>query len=90
MPSFAARGINQKGLTGRHTAQFLTPAVVDSIRKRNISEQQQSQIDFRTQIMPLLMKEMAYAWRCATSQKHIEPQTFVATEQEVTQIERIL
>ncbi|CDH23587.1 FAD/NAD(P)-binding protein [Xenorhabdus bovienii] len=87
---FAGRGINQKGLIGRHIAQFLTPAAVEVIRQQNISELQTQQIDFESQILPLLIKEMAYAWRCAEAQKYLDPNTFVPEKEEIEKIERVL
>lgn len=87
---FAGRGINQKGLIGRHTGQFLTPAVVEAIAASNIAERNSKQIDFQSQILPLLIKEMAYAWQCALMQTRLDPDTFSADEHVVAQIEQVL
>lgn len=87
---FSGRGINQKGLTGRHTAQFITTNAVESIRKKNILERNTSKIDFESQILPLILKEMAYAWQCAEARKQLDPKSFVADLNTVKEIERIL
>jgi len=87
---FAGRGVNQKGLTGRHVAQFITTNAVESIRQNNTLERNTSKIDFELQILPLILKEMAYAWQCAEARKQLNPNSFVADPNTVKQIEKVL
>ncbi|MFT3815753.1 MAG: FAD/NAD(P)-binding protein [Acidovorax sp.] len=61
---FAARGINQKGLTGRHQARFFTADAVARLRQATLAATGDSRLDFQADILPLVLKEMAYAYRC--------------------------
>jgi uncharacterized NAD(P)/FAD-binding protein YdhS len=86
---FAARGINQKGLTGRHICQFFTPQAVKSLRSR-AAERRDAQIDFERQLLPLVIKEMAYAFRAAEGGEPVDAAHFEPTPEEVRVIRRIL
>ena len=61
----AARGINQKGLAGRHQAQYFTREAVRALRAQALRERGSAQLDFDKELLPLVVKEMAYAYRCA-------------------------
>ncbi|RSZ55466.1 hypothetical protein HF313_04345 [Massilia atriviolacea] len=61
----AARGVNQKGLNGRHQARFFTREAVRALRQHAQRERGSAQLDFDRELLPLLMREMGYAWRCA-------------------------
>ncbi|MCE3606780.1 FAD/NAD(P)-binding protein [Massilia sp. P8910] len=61
----AARGVNQKGLNGRHQARFFTREAVRALRQQAQRERGSSQLDFDRELLPLLMKEMGCAWRGA-------------------------
>lgn len=80
---FAARGVNQKGLTGRHSPLFFTTEAISALRKRISSERSNGQIDFREQALPLLLKEMAYAYRCAALTVAPDPSEFEPSEEEL-------
>jgi uncharacterized NAD(P)/FAD-binding protein YdhS len=86
---FAARGINQKGLTGRHICRFFTPKAVASLRT-NAAGKRHGQIDFERQLLPLVIKEMAYAYRAAEGGELIDAEHFEPTPEEVRLIRRIL
>jgi uncharacterized NAD(P)/FAD-binding protein YdhS len=86
---FAARGINQKGLTGRHICQFFTPQAVKSLRGR-AARRRHAQIDFERQLLPLVIKEMAYAFRVAEGGEPIDAGDFEPTPEEISSIQRIL
>ncbi len=63
---FAARGKNQKGIAGRHRPRFFTVGAVRALRSRHRTEGAGPQLDFEAEILPLIEKEMAYAYRMAT------------------------
>lgn len=86
---FAARGINQKGRTGHHTCRFFTPQAVAEIRATAI-ENGDARIDFETDLLPLVIKEMAYAYRVAESGRDIDIQQFEPTAKELSAIRHIL
>lgn len=88
---FAARGINQKGLTGRHPAQFFTPDAVERQREIALGATGAPRIDFEKAVLPLILKEMAYAYRVAQRpQSQVELEKFEPTLQEYAAIEDIL
>lgn len=58
---FAARGVNQKGLTGQHRPRYFTKEAVQSLKERDGD----GRLDFEDDVLPLLLKEMAYAYRTA-------------------------
>ena len=49
---FAARGINQKGLTGRHQARYFTPQAVQSRRQARIAASGDGRLDFQEDAAP--------------------------------------
>lgn len=81
----AARGVNQKGVDGRHQARFFTREAVRALRAGA-----PGQLDFDSQLLPLLLQEMAYAWRCAADGAAPDPARFGATEAELAAIEALL
>ncbi|PQV54839.1 FAD/NAD(P)-binding protein [Paraburkholderia sp. BL21I4N1] len=87
---FAARGVNQKGLTGKHQAQFFTPAAVRALADAAKRARNDPRIDFRADVLPLIVKEMAYAYRSAARQQTVDPATFEATPDERQAIDAIL
>ncbi|MQA53079.1 FAD/NAD(P)-binding protein [Pseudomonas piscis] len=87
---FAARGINQKGLTGKHIGQFFTPAAMSSRREEVLSSTGNPQLDFRLDVLPLVIKEMAYAYRIAATGQPVATEGFNPTSQELAAINAIL
>lgn len=87
---FAARGVNQKGLTGRHPARFFTPQAVHALREAASAAGGDGRIDFRTDLMPLIMREMAFAYRMAVEGRGTDPDAFVPTEAEREAVQAIL
>jgi len=88
LPS-AARGINQKGLTGKHQAQYFTPQAVTQLRQAKVEETGSRQFDFKKEILPLLLKEMAFAYRNSEFDRQFDPTTFTPTQNELLAIDRI-
>jgi uncharacterized NAD(P)/FAD-binding protein YdhS len=60
---YAARGINQKGLDGRHQPHYFTPDAVDALRRMALSGRGSRQLDFDRELLPLLKREMAWVYR---------------------------
>lgn len=87
---FAARGINQKGLAGRHEARFFTPAAILKLRGVALQAKGDSRIDFREQVLPLVIKEMAYAFRLAVRGGGVDAATFKPTADELRAMREIL
>lgn len=84
---YAARGINEKGLTGRHAARFFTPAAVEALRAAKVARTGQGQLDFESEILPLLRREMAYAHRTTRLGDEIDPGGFEPTAEEIREID---
>jgi uncharacterized NAD(P)/FAD-binding protein YdhS len=84
---FAARGINQKGRTGRHICRFFTAQAVASLRPAG---NRRARIDFESQLLPLVIKEMAYGYRVAEGGEPIDAEHFEPTPEEVRSIRQIL
>jgi uncharacterized NAD(P)/FAD-binding protein YdhS len=61
----AARGINQKGVDGRHQARYFTVEAIAAMRERARSTRGSPQLDFEAELLPLLKREMALAYRQA-------------------------
>lgn len=68
LPS-GARGVNEKGVVGQHRARFLTPSAIRRLR----SATGVTQLDFETDVVPLLLREMGYAYRCAVERREVPP-----------------
>ncbi|MES2126598.1 MAG: FAD/NAD(P)-binding protein [Pseudomonadota bacterium] len=81
-----ARAINQKGLSGRHQARFFTRDAVRALRERRRG----GQLDFERELLPLMKKEMAYAWRSAFDGAASDPHTYTPGEDEQDAIEQLL
>jgi uncharacterized NAD(P)/FAD-binding protein YdhS len=86
---FAARGIDQKGRSGRHVCRFFTPQAVASIRGDGVGKRH-APIDFESQLLPLVLKEMAYAYRIAEAGQRIDAGDFEPRPEELRRIRRVL
>lgn len=88
---FAARGINQKGIAGQHQARFFTAAAINALRGTGgIEGVGRPQLDFVAQVLPLVMKEMAYAYRSSLLGGDLDPVTFEPTKAELDAIASLL
>ncbi|MCG2584895.1 FAD/NAD(P)-binding protein [Massilia sp. TS11] len=81
----AARGINQKGLSGRYQPHWFTRAAIAGLRQRF-----GPQLDFDRALLPLLLKEMGYAWRCAHDGRAPDPARYTLGAAERQAIEGLL
>ncbi|KQP49079.1 hypothetical protein ASF44_00090 [Pseudorhodoferax sp. Leaf274] len=87
---FAARGINQKGLTGRHQARIFTVEAVNLKRQARLAATGDSRIDFQADVLPLVLSEMACAYRNASKRSPCTGGDLATTEDERLAIEAIL
>jgi uncharacterized NAD(P)/FAD-binding protein YdhS len=58
----AARGINQKGATGRHTARVFTKARIDEMIARSVEKTGAPQLSFKDDVLPVVIQEMEYVY----------------------------
>ncbi|WP_374359482.1 FAD/NAD(P)-binding protein [Pseudoduganella danionis] len=86
----AARGLNQKGLAGRHAAQYFTPQALAALRARAQLRDGSPQLDFERDVLPLLQREMAWVYRSTLAGHALDPQRFVLTAGDAAQIMRWL
>jgi uncharacterized NAD(P)/FAD-binding protein YdhS len=87
----AARGVNQKGIAGRHEARFFTREAVHALRERVAREAGSTQLDFVNAVLPLIKKEMCWAWRLAVNGRtDLRSEDFVPTPQEIAAVGDIL
>lgn len=87
---FAARGINQKGLTGSHQAAFFTLKAVEYLRLAAGLDRGDRLLNFEDEVLPLIKLEMAYAYRLAIQGGKVDPSWFVPTDEEREAIDRLL
>ncbi|MEU3570294.1 FAD/NAD(P)-binding protein [Kitasatospora sp. NPDC036755] len=87
---FAARGINQKGITGQHRARFFTPEAVRLLKERAVRLHNDPRLDFEAEVLPLLVREMAYAYRTARQGAAVPPEGFEPSPAELAAVESVL
>nr|WP_315259023.1 FAD/NAD(P)-binding protein [uncultured Duganella sp.] len=80
---YAARGVNQKGIDGRHQMRYFTPDAVAALRRQSLIARGTSQLDFERDLLPLLKREMAEVYaaaaRCAPPAiADVEPNALLA------------
>ena len=85
-----ARGVNQKGVSGRHQARFLTQAALRGLREAALRARGSAQLDFERELLPLMLQEMAYAWRCAHDGVAPDPQAYRVGDTERAAIDSLL
>ena len=81
----AARGVNQKGLSGRHHAHYFTREAVRALRGPG-----RRQLDFERELLPLLLREMGLAWRSAHDGAAPDPASYTLGADEAAAIGRML
>ncbi|MEU1201525.1 FAD/NAD(P)-binding protein [Streptomyces sp. NPDC005813] len=87
---FSARGVNQKGLTGQHEPRFFTKEAVRRLREQAIQRRADPRLDFAADLLPLLLKEMGYAYRVAAEQRHVPPEEYEFTPDDRRAVEHIV
>ncbi|MQA41514.1 FAD/NAD(P)-binding protein [Rugamonas aquatica] len=91
----AARGVNQKGLDGRHQPHYFTPAAVDALRRMALAGRGSRQLDFERELLPLLKREMAWVYRSTLATATPggvapDPAGFVPTAEDDVLIDQLL
>jgi uncharacterized NAD(P)/FAD-binding protein YdhS len=87
---FAARGVNQKGIAGRHQARFFTVEAVRLLQARTLQRSGSRQLDFVAEVLPLIELEMAWAWRAAATGAPPDAGSFEPTAAERDAVARLL
>jgi len=91
---FGGRGVNQKGCTGKYIASWCTDAAVDKLKKSRVAKTGSEQIDFEVDLLPLLKKDMAYAYHCATAKSESvqpnDPAHFEPSAEEMGAVDEML
>jgi uncharacterized NAD(P)/FAD-binding protein YdhS len=73
---FASRGTNQKGINGQYKAKFFTKEAVRSLRARASVARGTPQLDFEREVLPLLVRELGYAYRTTRDGIDIPPDRY--------------
>ncbi len=86
----AARGVNQKGVDGRHQPHYFTPDAVAALRRLALASRGSRQLDFERELLPLLKREMAWVYRGTLAKAAPDPASFVLTADDDAMIEQLL
>lgn len=89
LPS-AARGVNQKGLSGRHRPHYFTPAAIEALRLSALARRGSRQLDFDAELLPLLLREMGYVYRATRDGAAPDPATYTVSEEEGAVLDGLL
>ncbi|MHA4869150.1 FAD/NAD(P)-binding protein [Duganella sp. PWIR1] len=76
---YAARGVNQKGVDGRHQPRWFTPDAVAALRRQALMTRGSPQLDFDRELLPLLKREMAEVYHATPGAVAIDEDTLFAT-----------
>ncbi|MEQ1965069.1 FAD/NAD(P)-binding protein [Xenorhabdus khoisanae] len=87
---FSSRGVNQKGASGQYSPVFITSAAIEDLRRKNLKDNGNSQLDFSAQVFPLLFKEMCYVYRCTLEGIWADANNWQPGKEEENAILRIL
>jgi uncharacterized NAD(P)/FAD-binding protein YdhS len=87
---FSCRAINQKGPGGRYIARYFTPEAIAELRASAQRSRGSAQIDFVSEVLPLVMQDMAYARHTAQTEAPLPPEHFQSGIEERAAIEQIL
>ena len=86
----AARGINQKGVSGQYEARFFTPQAIRELRRQAEAARGTRQLHFEDEVLPLLLREMGYVYRTALEQRAITPEAYEFTAEDQRALAGIL
>lgn len=87
---FGGRGINQKGASGQYKPHFLTKQAIEELRFQTHKIKGIAKLDFKTQILPLLIKEMCYVYRSTRIGQWLNPITYGVTSEDEQYIQLVL
>lgn len=91
----AARGVNQKGLDGRHQPHYFTPDAVAALRRLALATRGSRQLDFERELLPLLKREMGWVYRSTLAAADPgsavpDPAAYLLTPQDEALIDQLL
>lgn len=87
---FSARAVNQREPRKLYQAHFFNVEAVTAIRKKALKSGGTGQLDFDRDLLPLLVKDMAYAYSHAKGQTSCHPSEYESTEQDRITIENLM
>ncbi|MCL2898715.1 FAD/NAD(P)-binding protein [Brenneria tiliae] len=87
---FSSRGRNQKGCGGQYTPLFFTLDTIHHLRMQSRIATGSLQLDFETQLLPLLLKEMSYVYRSTWLGRWLDPDTYAVTPEDDQRIQELL
>ena len=86
----AARGLNQKGLSGRPRPRYFTPAAIEALRLAALAQRGSRQLDFDAELLPLLLREMGYVYRATRDGAAPDPAAYTVSAQEGAVLDGLL
>ncbi|QMU71603.1 FAD/NAD(P)-binding protein [Streptacidiphilus sp. P02-A3a] len=86
----AARGVNQKGVSGGYQPSFFTPEAVAALRREARRRRGTPQLDFDQELLPLLLRELGYVWRSTLEQRHVPPREYEFGSEDRAAVEAVL
>ncbi|WP_035794149.1 FAD/NAD(P)-binding protein [Kitasatospora mediocidica] len=86
----SARGVNQKGVAGQYVPSFFTPDAVRALRERARQSRGDARLEFEAEALPLLLREMGYAYRTVREQRHIPAQDYEFGPEDRAAIEAVV
>jgi uncharacterized NAD(P)/FAD-binding protein YdhS len=73
---FAARGVNQKGISGLHRPVFFTRAWVDGVRRAKEAATGSGKLDYHADLWSMLKKEMCFVYDSTLLGAPIDPASY--------------
>ena len=87
---FSARAINQREPKKLYQAHFFNVEAVTALRNRDLKSGGNGQLDFDRDLLPLLVKDMAYAYSKAKHETSCAPSEYEPAEQDRITIENLM
>lgn len=87
---FSARAVNQREPAKSYQAHFFNVEAVTAIRNSNLKSGGNGQLDFDRDLLPLLVKEMAYAYSKARGETSCHPSEYEPAEPDRITIENLM
>ncbi|NRR32962.1 FAD/NAD(P)-binding protein [Oxalobacteraceae bacterium] len=85
-----ARGVNQKGLGGRHRPHYFTVDAIAALREQALRERGSRQLDFERELLPLLLRDMGLVYRGARDGRMPDPARYVLSVADGVLLDRLL
>jgi len=87
---FNSRAINQKGISGQYKPSFFTPDKLKQLQIQNSLTTGSQQLNFKEQVLPLLIKEMGYVYHCTLNKYWQAPDSYHLNPEDTRVIEALL